>query len=221
MEYTVRRGEQTFGPYTLTELQEYFREGRLQSGDLAQSEGMSEWVPLSQILGNIPLPALAPSAPATPAEPLVALPPNLHWALLLLIIAVGQFRALNFLLAIFLWVWSLIIANWARKLINNNRPMVLVAMYPAGFLAAIVSMGIGAVSHNQGFIALGGLFILAGVIIYVFGIFKIRDAMEEYYNTRENIALSLSGVMTFFFSLVYLQFHINRIARWKNTGVLG
>jgi len=30
----------------------------------------------------------------------------------------------------------------------------------------------------------------------------------------------LSGVMTFFFSIIYLQYHINRIHRWKNTGIL-
>jgi hypothetical protein len=44
--------------------------------------------------------------------------------------------------------------------------------------------------------------------------------MEEYYNSRENIALTLSGVMTFFFSSIYLQYHVNRIARWKKTGIL-
>jgi hypothetical protein len=69
-------------------------------------------------------------------------------------------------------------------------------------------------------VALGVICILAGAIVYLFGIFKIRDAMEEYYNSRENIALTLSGVMTFFFSSVYLQYHVNRIARWKKTGVL-
>jgi hypothetical protein len=44
--------------------------------------------------------------------------------------------------------------------------------------------------------------------------------MEEYYNTVENIGLSLSGGMTFFFNVIYFQYHINRIARWKKTGVL-
>jgi hypothetical protein len=45
--------------------------------------------------------------------------------------------------------------------------------------------------------------------------------MEDYYNSTENIGgLQLSGVMTFFFSTVYIQYHINRLARWKKTGVL-
>ena len=67
---------------------------------------------------------------------------------------------------------------------------------------------------------LGGLFILAGVIIYLFGIFSIKAAMEEYYNSTENVGLRMSGAMTFFFSTIYIQYHVNRIARWKKTGVL-
>jgi hypothetical protein len=44
--------------------------------------------------------------------------------------------------------------------------------------------------------------------------------MLEYYNSREKIGLELTGAMTFFFSTVYLQYHVNEIARWKKTGVL-
>jgi hypothetical protein len=67
---------------------------------------------------------------------------------------------------------------------------------------------------------LGGLFIFGGAIVYLFGVFAIRSAVEDYYNSKENIGLTLTGVMTFFFSTVYIQYHINRIARWKKTGVL-
>ena len=217
MDYTVKRGDQTFGPYTLSELQQYVQSGRLLAGDLAQSEGMTNWFPLSQILGNIPLPA--PATPAVaPAEPLVDLPPNLHWALLLLVMIGSRF--LGGLSMVVVWIWAMVLANWARKLINNNKPMILVAMYPAGFVAGVLAMGFATSTHNTGLTGLGAIFILAGAIIYIFGIFKIKDAMEEYYTSRENIALTLSGAMTFFFSIVYLQYHIIRIARWKKTGVL-
>ncbi len=50
--------------------------------------------------------------------------------------------------------------------------------------------------------------------------FSIRNAMEDYYNSTENIGLRLSGVMTFLSSRVYMQYHINKIARWKKTGGL-
>lgn len=217
MEYFVRRGEQQFGPYTLAEMQEYAQAGRILQTDLAKSEGIADWVPVSQILGNIPAPVAAPVTVAAPVET-VPLPPNLHWAILLVILLAGRIFGLLFLF--FNWGWSMLLANWARRLINDNKAMVLVAMYPAGFLAGAFAVGLGGAAHMTGVIALGGIMILGGLIAYIVGIFKIRDAMEEYYNSKENISLSLSGVMTFFFSTVYLQYHINRIARWKNTGVL-
>jgi hypothetical protein len=218
MNYQIQRGTETFGPYTLSELQEYMQAGRVLATDMAQSEGMADWVPVSQILGNIPLPAVPSAAPAVAVEPEVPLPPNLHWAVLLLLLVLGNF--LNVVVLFLTWGWAIVLANWARKLINNNKPLVLVAMYPAGFIAGILAFGIGAQAKNPAFVGLGGIFILAGALIYLYGIFKIRDAMEEYYNSRENIALTLSGVMTFFFSIVYLQYHVNRIAKWKKTGVL-
>jgi hypothetical protein len=212
MDYLVRRGEGQFGPYTLAELQQYVQSGHVLPNDLAKSEGLADWVPVSQILGNIPAPApVAPGAVA-PAQELVSLPPNLHWGLLLLLVAITR--------QLFNWIWAFVLANWARKLSGNNKAMVLVAMYPGGILAGILAMAVGQATHTPIMAAVGGVCIIAGAIVYIFGIFKIRDSMEEYYNSRENIGLSLSGVMTFFFSSIYLQYHVNRIARWKKTGVL-
>src|SRR5580692_9655949 len=209
MEYFVQRGEQKFGPYTLAEMQEYAQAGRILPTDLAKSEGLADWIPVSQILGNIPAPVAAPVALAAPVET-VPLPPNIHWALLLLILVVTR---------IFLSV-LLLLSNWARRLSGDNKALVLVAMYPAGFLAGLFAMGFASQTQSPGIIAIGGILILGGLIAYLVGIFKIRDAMEEYNNSRENIALTLSGVMTFFFSTIYFQYHINRIAKWKQTGIL-
>ena len=217
MEYQIQRGDQKFGPYSLAELQQYVQEGRVLLTDLAQSEGMSDWVPVSQILGNIPIPAPA-QVLASPPQDLIPLPPNIHWVLVLIIMIISRFIGLVFIL--FTWVWSLVLANWARRLVNKNTAMVLVAMYPAGILAGGVTIAVGTASNTTALIVLGFVFLLAGVISYVLGIFKIRDAMEDYYNSKENIALTLSGVMTFFFSIIYLQYHINRIAKWKQTGLL-
>ena len=93
--------------------------------------------------------------------------------------------------------------------------MVLVAMYPAGMIAGFLTMIL-----NRQMAALGSLFIFGGAIVYLVGIFSIKSAMEEYYTTTENIGLQLSGVMTFFFSTVYIQYHINSIAHQKKMGVL-
>jgi hypothetical protein len=215
MNYFIKRGEENFGPYSLAEVQEYVQTGRVITTDLAQSEGMSTWVPVTQILGNIPAPAIASVAPSPIATvPLVDLPPNLHWVLLLILDL--------FTRQLFNIIWAFVLANWARKLSGDNKPLVLVAMYPAALFAAIFGaaiIGATGVEKTFAFIIIFGC-IIGGLIAYLFGIFKIRDAMEGYYNSRENIGLSLSGVMTFFFSTIYLQYHVNRIARWKKTGVL-
>ena len=215
MNYLVKRGEQQFGPYTLAEIQQYVQSGNIASGDLAQSEGMTEWVPVSQVLGTIPI-SVTPSGAAVamqPAVELVPLAPNLHWSLVLILGVITR--------QLFNLIWAVVQANWARKLINNNKPLVLVAMYPAGIIAGIaaeVFRGGAGEGDALGFVAL--ICIIGGVIAYIIGIFNIRSAMEEYYNSTENIGLSLSGAMTFFFSTVYIQFHINRIAHWKKTGEL-
>src|SRR5450631_3330862 len=132
MEYFVKRGEQSFGPYALADLQKYVQSGNLVLEDMAQSEGMTDWVPLSQILGNIPALAIGGSAPVIAAEPqLVPLPPNLHWSIVLIL---GVFTRQLFNL-----VWALIQGNWARRLTGDNKPLVLVAMYQTGMIAGILT----------------------------------------------------------------------------------
>ncbi len=217
MEYRVKRGDQEFGPYTLTDLQEYVQSGNLAPTDEARSEVMSEWMPLSQILGNIPAPAMAWAGAPMGAEAVAAvspvkLPPNLHWAALLIIDIVTR--------SYFNMIWAFFQANWARKLSGKNTPMVLIAMYPAGMVCGGFAIGFGNASGQEVLNGLGFVLLIGGLICMIAGVFSIRSAMESYYNTVENIGLSLSGVMTFFFGVVYLQYHVNRLARWKKTGVL-
>ena len=209
MDYFVKRGNQRYGPYSLTDLQTYVQSGNVATEDLAQSEGMEEWIPVIQILGNIPAPSSSSNAPPTAvAEPrLVELPPNLHWSIVLILGILTR--------QLFNLVWAMIQANWARKLSGENKPMVLVAMYPAGMIAGIMT---GILYPRSA--PLGAVLIFGGAVVYLFGMFSIKAAMEEYYSSVENIGLQLSGAMTFFFSTVYIQYHINSIARWKKTGVL-
>jgi hypothetical protein len=208
MEYFVKRGDQRFGPYSLSDLQRYVQSGNVTLEDWTQSEGMADWVPVSHVLGNIPAMALAGGGSAIAVAPetqLVPLPPNLHWSIVLILGLITR--------QLFNLVWALLQGNWARKLSGDNKPLVLVAMYPAGMVAGSLTI---VLFRNAG---LGGLLIIAGAIIYLIGMFSIKAAMEEYYNSTENIGLQMSGVMTFFFSTGYIQYQINAIARWKKTGV--
>jgi hypothetical protein len=135
MDYFVRRGEQQFGPYTLAELQEYVQSGRVLPNDVAKSDGLADWVSVSHILGNIPAPAAVQPIGVVPPPELVPLPPNLHWAVLFLLVAITR--------QLFNVIWAFVLANWARKLSGNNKAMVLVAMYPGGVLAGNAQRGYG------------------------------------------------------------------------------
>jgi hypothetical protein len=58
------------------------------------------------------------------------------------------------------------------------------------------------------------------MIFALMAIFGMRSSLVRYFNTVEPIGLRLSGVMTLFFSLLYFQYHLSRIAEWKRTGIL-
>lgn len=73
MKYFIQRELNEYGPYTLADLQRYVAQGNIQLTDLTRSEGMTEWVPVSQVIGNIPAtatpPMQIPVAPSTGAAP--------------------------------------------------------------------------------------------------------------------------------------------------------
>ena len=56
MNYRIKRGDEEFGPYSLADLQHHVQTGHVSPQDLAQSEGMNDWVPVAQVLGDIPVP---------------------------------------------------------------------------------------------------------------------------------------------------------------------
>jgi hypothetical protein len=203
MDYFVQHGDEKLGPFSLSALHEQVLAGKISPTDLAQSEGMTDWVGVSAILGNIPIPAAAQSVPApVPQIQTVPLPVNMHWGILLVL----QFITKN----LFNFVWAIYLANWARKLDGENNTLVMVTMYPAGMIAGFIAVA----SRHA---AIGGLLLIAGLITYGIGIFGIKAAMESYYNSVERYGLTLSGGMTFFFSTVYFQYHINEIAKWKKA----
>ena len=223
MEYRIKRGEQQFGPYTLSALQQYVQQGSIQKDDLAQSETMADWLPVGQILGDIPIP-LQPAyagvggfdASGATAQATVKLPPNLPWQVLL--VAYLSYVPFLKILSFFAVIWAFVQANWARKLNGKNAALVLVSMNLTGLFTGGLIAGIAVPMGAPGLAVVGGLLIIAGAICYLVAVFVIRSAMEDYYNSVENIGLSLSGGMIFFFGVIYIQYHINRIARMKKSG---
>jgi hypothetical protein len=61
MSIYISRGEETSGPYSLEQVQEYLAEGLLLPTDLAWLEGMENWVPLSELVWEAAYPEIVGS----------------------------------------------------------------------------------------------------------------------------------------------------------------
>jgi hypothetical protein len=209
MNYFIKRDLQEYGPYTLSELQRYVASGNVLLTDLCHSEGATDWVPVSQVIGNIPVPQAAPAPTqasiAAAAAARYPSPPSLHWGLVLLlgIVTCG----------IFFWIWALVEANWVRKVQPASKGMILWSFaIVLSFINGVLSQ-----SHDSGAKALGSLFSLGAIVLSIVGAFSLKNSIEEHYNTAEPIGLQLSGVMTFFFAVFYFQYHFTRINEMRKS----
>jgi hypothetical protein len=203
MNYFVSRGGQEYGPYTLVDLQRYVASGNILVSDMTRSEGMTEWIPVSQVIGNIPVP-VAPPASSMTTGTLYPDPPSLHWgiALLLGILTCGLFG----------WVWAFVQAVWIRQVRPESKALIYLAI-AVGLFATTIFLGM-----NRETRALVPLLNLGGGVMWLVAAFSMRTDIEEHYNSAEPIAMRLSGVMTFFFSIYYFQYHFTRINELKKQG---
>jgi hypothetical protein len=203
MNYFITRDGQQYGPYTLADLQRYVATGSILVTDMTRSEGMTEWIPVSQVIGNIPVP-VAPQASSIPTGTLYPDPPNLHWgiAAVLGIVTCGLFG----------WVWAFVQAVWVRKVRPESKGLIYLAIAVGLFTVTIF------LSMNRETRAFGPLLNLIGGIMWLVAAFSMRSDIEEHYNSAEPIAIRLSGVMTFFFNIYYFQYHFTRINELKKQG---
>jgi hypothetical protein len=238
MKYFIQRQLNEYGPYTLADLQRYVAQGSILPTDLTRSEGMTEWTPVSQVIGNIPIPLAAGTAAgayaggaayggsgtvydgsttgfgvqAVPMQGSLLVPPDLHWGLVLLI---GIFTC-----GLFFSAWMIVEAVFVRKIKPDSKALLFVIIGVAGgYLGGFANGFISAINHTNPQ-PLGHLISITTAIIFLVAAFQMRSDLEDYYNTIEPINLQLSGVMTFFFAVFYFQHHLSRISQWKKTGML-
>ncbi|HEY2114205.1 MAG TPA: DUF4339 domain-containing protein [Candidatus Angelobacter sp.] len=236
MKYYIQRQLNEYGPYTLADLQRYVAQGSISLTDMTRSEGMTEWMPVSQVIGNIPIPApaqavYAPGAPvygggtvypaggnvygatgAMPATIAGPVPLDFHWALVLLI---GLFTC-----GLFWWAWWIVEGVFVRKLKADSKALIFVILSFACYFAGSFVNGFMRAMNPGETINYGVPFSLLALVLFVIAEFQMKNDLEEYYNSEEPINLRLHGGMTFFFAVWYFQHHLSRIAQWKKTGVL-
>jgi hypothetical protein len=149
------------------------------------------------------------------------MPPDLHWLLVWLLGGITG--------GLFTLFWCFKQAGFVKKIDPASKATLFMTLALVGQLALIlVAVGIIVVSASSGNFPVGisavvGIVGLVGLLIGIFwlvAIFGMRGSLVRYYNAVEPMGLRLSGVMTFFFNILYFQYHMTRIAKWKKTGVL-
>lgn len=232
MNYFIKRDDKEYGPYSLGDLQKYVASGNVLLTDLCRSEGLTDWTSVSQVIGNIPVPVAAPQpapgavygtpaaygTPAGYAAPAVSQyppPPSLHWGILVLL---GVLTC-----GIFGWVWAFLQAAWVKKVEPESKALVYygisVGLFVVMFAAAFVEGAQGQAGAGSGaFFLLGRI---GGGIMWLVAAFSMRSSIEEHYSSKEPIGLSLNGVMTFFFSIYYFQYHFTKINEMKRRQMGG
>ena len=222
MLYHVSRNGQTYGPYTLEDIKAYVTSGNVLLADLAKSDDMPDWLPVSQVLGVAAPAPVVPYGSAPAAYPQTAStypdPPNLHWALVLLI---GIFTC-----GLFSLVWMFVQAAWMRKVSPNSKALTYYIVWIVLYVVTIVAEIAAGVANNNGtpssgLTALYAVCGLANIVMFLVAIFTMRSDMEEHFNGPEPVGLSLSGVMTFFFNILYFQYHFTRINELKRAARYG
>ena len=244
MHYQITRNGQMYGPYTMEDLQRYVASGHILPTDLAKTEEMAEWIPVSQLIGGAAAgfgaaPAAAPAfgattppsyppvypsaAFATPGAPVQGGPPDLHWGLVLL------FDLLT--CSLFQMVWNIILASWFKRVSPGSKALIFyIASAVLLVMQAVMGNALGFMNGRHGYnygshvtfhagsYGIYGLVATACWVVRLIARFTFRSELEQHFNTVDPIGLRINPVLTFFFGGIYLQSQMNRINQIKRYG---
>jgi hypothetical protein len=108
-------------------------------------------------------------------------------------------------------------ASFVKKIKPDSNGLTLYGIGVPVIVLAVILSAAGA--SDESMRMLGSVMQLGAGILILVGHFSLRRSLEDYYNSVEPLNLQLSGVMTFFFNVIYFQYHLNWIRQYKVTGV--
>jgi len=154
-----------------------------------------------------------------------AAPPSLHWLglLALSVLSAGLFPLL----------WAFAQSNWARKISARSRAWfffllnTLLSLSAFCLLFASLTAAMSDSSAEPDLVASVNpllpevtALLFVGAVFYLLGIFDIRRSIADYYDSVDAANSKPSAYMTFFFNILYIQYHLNRVRTHMRTGIL-
>ena len=148
-------------------------------------------------------------------------PPKVHWAVLLGILFVIAILArltvpkgYGILVSDLAFdVWAIYLCLWVRKL----EPAAMSLFWCIAYVALQIASSVPGtpVPSNYGITFFAATLALMCIAMWFITVYVIRAELHFHYNVREPVGLYLNGIMTFFFSLFYFQYHLYKIARLR------
>jgi len=225
-QYFILRDDKEYGPYTLDYLKRYVEKGNIRPEDWARVDGVEGKFYVSELLSGravngAPLdPIVAPTAMTALRE--APQPPNVHWGVWLCIILANNmlFHMLSLkshksdpILVMLSVVLPLILVGWQTLWAQKFEQKRTALIYLSVASVLIVSTQVLSLQSDPGMKILAGVAALAYIVFWVLTAFSLRASVERCYRECEGMDRSLSGVMTFFFSTFYIQYHFNEISQ--------
>ncbi len=135
----------------------------------------------------------------------------MHWLVVLVLCA------FTFGLAGLAWAFRQ--AAFVKKIDPSSKGLLYLGLALAAMvLQVILSFMMGRISSSGMAVMLVLILSALNLVIVVFGflaVFGMRKSLLQHYNAVEPLGLQLGGVMTFFFSIFYFQYHFARIIALK------
>src|SRR3984893_2821257 len=119
-------------------------------------------------------------------------PPTLRWPLVLILSLVT--------LGLFEDGWLVWQSRWAKSVDPRSRASIFAV---GGLLLFVIG---GVFTELPDFKSLAGWVEIGGLVLSQVANFSVKGTIERHYN------VSLSGMMTIFFTSIYLQYHFDRLA---------
>jgi hypothetical protein len=197
--YLLARNGQQHGPYTLDQLRQMAAQGQTQPDDVVWTAGMSTWIPLADVVRYAPPTAPPPLENAALGD--APRPPSLHWVLLLVLTLVT--------FGFFGIFWMFVQAWWVKKIDAKPKAIYVLA------LGLPISFMLGFTAGITGDRSLEFLSNVVSWVTVIVAYFDMRAAIEVRFG------MNLSGILTFFFGLFYLQYHMRKIAHGEHQQAQG
>jgi hypothetical protein len=149
-------------------------------------------------------------------------PPNVHWGTLLaaeivialLTVFIFPKPYWNLVSTLVVDAWAIYLCLWLHKL--DARFMSVFWCAACVALQLAITFPYGSQPNSAGITIADGVLALTGLCMWIVTIYLIRAELHIHYNIREPIGLYLSGAMTLFFSFLYFQYHLYKIAQLRD-----